>query len=177
MVNDKNSLILFLNSDDFLIDNNILFTLLQNYNNEDFIYGKVCYVYNNKKIIFGKQVTYKTLYNSIIQHQATFCKKYVYDYFGNFNLNFKISADYDFSVKVFKSNFKIIYFNLVVSVMNAGGVTTKYPLKMHIEKFNIIQKHYSTGLVLNYFFTIFLLDYMKSFILNLIMHFKNECKR
>ena len=176
MVNDKNSLILFLNSDDFLVDDNILFNLFQNYNNEDFIYGKVCYVNKNKKIIFGKQEKYETLHKGIIQHQATFCKKSVYDYLGNFNLKYKITSDYDFSIKVFKSNFKIFFFDHVVSVMTSGGVTTKYPLKMHSEKLNVIRSHYNIGFVMSYFFTCFLLDYIKSFILNFIFQFKNAFK-
>ena len=53
-------------------------------------------------------------------------KKEVYEKHGKFNLNFKISADYDFMLRVFKDeSLKLHYMPGVITRMRVGGVSNK----------------------------------------------------
>ena len=162
LVHDDDSLILFLNADDYLIDNNIISHFADFYNGFDFIYGKVKYQNDKKFVINGKIESFESLYKGMIQHQATFCKKRVFKILGNFDTNYKITADYNFAIKVFKSNFRISYYNKIISVMKMGGVSSNQAFKMHLEKLSIIKFQYNTTIFLRYLFLIFMIDIIKS---------------
>jgi len=162
LVQNDDEFILFLNADDYLIDNSIISNFVASYNGSDFIYGKVKYENDKKYVINGQQESYESLYKGMIQHQATFCKKIVFKTLGNFDTNFKITADYNLAIKIFKSNFKISFFNKVISIMKMGGVSSSQAFKMHIEKLNVIKNHYKTTIFLRYLLFIFLVDILKS---------------
>jgi len=162
LIQNDDELILFLNADDYLINTNVIADFVSCYTGSDFIYGKVKYENDMKFVINGQLESFKTLYKGMIQHQATFCKKRVFKVLGNFDTNYKIVSDYDFAIKVFKSNFKISYFNNIVSVMKMGGVSSNQAIKMHIEKLMVIKDHYKFTVFLQYFIFIFILDIIKS---------------
>ena len=67
-------------------------------------------------------------------HPALFLKKEVYQKHGDFNLSYKIAADYDFMLRILKDNaLHFIYLPKVLVKMRIGGASNK-SLK------NIIQK-------------------------------------
>jgi glycosyltransferase involved in cell wall biosynthesis len=162
LVQNDEQFILFLNADDYLIDNHIISNFVSSYSGADFIYGKVKYVNENKYVINGQQESFESLYKGMIQHQATFCKKIVFNTLGHFDTNYKITADYNLAIKILKSNFKTSYYNNIISVMKMGGVSSSQSFKMHLEKLSVIKNHYNTTILLRYLFFIFLIDILKS---------------
>jgi hypothetical protein len=57
-------------------------------------------------------------------HPALFVKKRVYEIEGFFNLDYKLAADYEFMLRIFKKhNFESMYINKVITKMRLGGAT------------------------------------------------------
>lgn len=57
-------------------------------------------------------------------HPTFFVRKRFYEQFGNYNLNFKISADYELMLRfLYKHQVKPIYLPRVLVHMRAGGVS------------------------------------------------------
>ena len=84
-----------------------------------------------KSCVFSKSLLKK---GWMPPHPTLFLKKEVYQKHGNFNQNYKISADYDFMLRVLKDKtLKFVYLPHVIIKMRVGGASNKN-LK------NIIQK-------------------------------------
>lgn len=67
-------------------------------------------------------------------HPTFFCKKQVFDTYGEYNESFSISGDYEFLIRCFKSKkFTSAYLNKTLVKMSHGGVSTKVG-------FNLFQK-------------------------------------
>lgn len=62
---------------------------------------------------------------NITAHPTLYLKKEVYDEVGNYNLDYKIVADYDFMIRVLKDNkYKLEHINEYLIHMRAGGVSS-----------------------------------------------------
>tara|TARA_B100000989_G_C19526058_1_gene466929 strand:+ start:1992 stop:2678 length:687 start_codon:yes stop_codon:yes gene_type:complete len=124
----------FLHSDDLFPSNTIISELATkiNDNNLDGIYGDLQYVTkeNTNKIIriwkscdFRPELLKK---GWMPAHPTLIIKKQVYLKHGFFNKSYKISADYDFMLRIFKdSNLKFGYLPKVVTKMRVGGVSNR----------------------------------------------------
>jgi glycosyltransferase len=67
-------------------------------------------------------------------HPTLFLKKEVYEKYGLFDLSYKISADYDFILRIFKdTELKFGYLPKVVTKMRVGGASNR-SLKNIIKK-------------------------------------------
>ena len=132
----------FVHSDDFLATNNIINEICSMMKSEslDGVYGDLQYVdeINTKKIIRNwKSCDFKP---SLLKqgwmppHPTLFLKKEVYEKHGLFDLSYKISADYDFILRIFKdSELKFGYLPKDITKMRVGGASNR-SIK------NIIQK-------------------------------------
>ena len=59
-------------------------------------------------------------------HPTLFLKKQVYDKHGEFNISYKISADYDFMLRILKdNNLEYGYLPEVITKMRAGGASNR----------------------------------------------------
>lgn len=138
-----------LNSDDLYYNNNIIDLIMNEFISNpslDMIYGNLVYVKSdnvNKIIRYWKTRSYYKKYfehGNVPPHPTLFLKKNVYDQVGYFNLNFKLAADYEFMLRVFKKyNYKSKYINKTFVKMRLGGATNKtYTniLKQNIEILN-----------------------------------------
>jgi len=57
-------------------------------------------------------------------HPTLYCKKTIYDQYGLYNEQFKISADYDYILRIFKQpEISKTYYPAVIVKMNVGGVS------------------------------------------------------
>lgn len=159
-ISNGESYVLFLNSDDYLFEQNSLENIASKLNGYDFIYGRVQLIDLKTNFISyaGKEESKSSLPLGMIQHQATFTKRYLFTELGYFDLSFKISADYDFAVKIFNSSFRIKYVDDVVSVMALGGISQKQAFKAISEKKKIIYKYYKGFVRYDAFFRITLLE-------------------
>jgi len=124
----------FVHSDDTLADNHIISTLANQFEKEniDGVYGDLQYVDKNN---IDKIIRYwkSTDFNSSLlkkgwmpAHPTLFLKKEVYEKHGEFNLSYKISADYDFMLRILKDDsLKFTYLPKVITKMRVGGASNR----------------------------------------------------
>jgi len=124
----------FLHSDDFYMDNYAIANIMKIFNNNecDGVYGDLIYVDKNnidKIVRYWKSGVFK--YQNLKKgwmppHPAFFVKKKVYDKFGYFDTSFKISADYNFMLKILiYKKIKIQYLPQIIYAMRVGGESNK----------------------------------------------------
>lgn len=124
----------FVHSDDFLANSNIIAEIVKTFETKqvDGVYGNLHYVAfeNTDKIIrnWVSRPFYKKLLNRgwMPAHPTLFLKKQIYNSFGMFDLSYKIAADYDFILRVFKqSELKFCYLPKTIVKMRVGGASNK----------------------------------------------------
>ena len=131
-----------LHSDDELIDKNVISDISQKFLDEnlDVLFSNIYYTKKNdlNKIVRkwksnlnegvqSNNILYKKIYNGWMPpHTTLFIKKSLLKDIGYYDESFKISADYDFIIKLFKkSNLKIFYLNKFTVKMRSGGISNK----------------------------------------------------
>ena len=143
----------FVHSDDILASSTIFSEIIKKISLENFdgVYGDLQYVDFDKtdKVIrnwkscdFNDKLLKK---GWMPAHPTFFLKKAVYDKHGGFNLNYSISSDYDFMIRVLNDNsLKFCYLPRVISKMRVGGSSNrslKNILKKSREDYIIIKKN------------------------------------
>ncbi|NRD23226.1 glycosyltransferase [Winogradskyella litoriviva] len=132
----------FVHSDDFLADNTIIEEIVEVFKskNVDGVYGNLHYVAleNTDRVIRNwesKPFQIKLLSQGWMPaHPTLYLKKELYDKHGDFNLSYKIAADYDFILRIFKQeHLKFYFLPKTVVKMRVGGASNR-SLK------NIVQK-------------------------------------
>ena len=114
--------LIFIGADDIFSKNNSLEEIFckNKFKNIDFIYGDVKLKSNNK--ILGGHRDYNQLIEKNICHQAIFYNKSIFEKVGNYNLKYKILADYDLNLRVFRnSQINTKYISTIVSIFNDKG--------------------------------------------------------
>ena len=122
-----------LNSDDVYSNNYIISKIANHFKKNiylDLLYGNIQYVKKNNTNLIVRDWVSKKYFNNFFEHgnvpphPALFVKEHVYRTSGNFDLQFKLAADYDFMLRVFKKNsYKSMYINLLIVKMRLGGAT------------------------------------------------------
>lgn len=137
------SYVIFIGADDAIACDTAIEKFLQESRNEDFLYGNVSLTAGDFSVTVGHQLDAAELAFNMAPHQATFVKKRLFRKLGLFNLNYKISADFDFAIRAFNSHASVRYIDRVVTAMGMEGTSSvnfKDGLK---EKLEIISTHYS----------------------------------
>lgn len=132
----------FLHSDDLFFDCYSVFDVVSYFRDNKFdgVYGDLQYVYKddtNKVIRLWKSHEFQPKLLKMgwmPPHPTLFLKKHVYKKHGNFDTFYKISADYDFILRILKDrNLEFAYLPKIITKMRVGGASNR-SLK------NIIQK-------------------------------------
>ena len=124
----------FLHSDDIYYDCFSIFNVVNLFREKetDGVYGDLQYVnkQDTKKIVRFWKSTYFDF--SLLKkgwmpaHPTLFLKKEVYEKHGKFDLSFKISADYDFMLRILKDDsLKFTYLPYVITKMRVGGASNR----------------------------------------------------
>jgi glycosyltransferase len=152
-------IIALLHSDDIFYSSDIISDLMEKIQNEnlDGVYGDLQYVdkINTNKIIrFWKSCEFNpNLLGKgwMPAHPTLILKKEVYSKHGVFNKSFKITADYDFMLRIFKdSNLKFGYLPKVVTKMRVGGTSNrsiKNMIKKSKEDYRAIRSNNIGGII------------------------------
>jgi glycosyltransferase involved in cell wall biosynthesis len=124
-----------LNSDDLYNNNTIIEEIIGYFINNselDLVYGDLFYVKseNTNNVVrkwVSKQYYVKYFENgNVPPHPSLFVKRKVYEQAGVFNLEFKLAADYEFMLRIFKKHiFTSKYLNKVIVKMRLGGATNQ----------------------------------------------------
>jgi len=124
-----------LNSDDLYQDSTVIQQVLDQFiqdENLDIVYGDLVYVKSDNVHNVVRNWKSNTYYKNFFEegnvppHPSLFVRKKVYEVAGLFNLDFKLAADYEFMLRIFKKhNFKSKYINKFIVKMRLGGATNK----------------------------------------------------
>jgi glycosyltransferase involved in cell wall biosynthesis len=124
-----------LNSDDLYRDSTVIEIVMNEFIQDptlDIVYGDLVYVKNNnvdKVVRYWKSNSYYKYFfetGNVPPHPSLFVKREVYEQVGYFDLNYKLAADYEFMLRVFKKfDFKSKYINKVIVKMRLGGATNQ----------------------------------------------------
>jgi len=98
----KGEYLLFLNSGDFLVNENVIKGILDKKYTADFIIGK-CQISKDGKIVHTTvppdRLTFSFIFSPGIPHQSTFIKKDLFDKFGLYREDFKFNGDCEFWIR------------------------------------------------------------------------------
>jgi glycosyltransferase len=124
-----------LNSDDIYQDRNVISDIMYQFNSDekvDLVYGDLVYVKQDdtNKIVrnWRSNKYYPNFFEdgNVPPHPSLFVKTEVYKESGLFNLDFKLAADYEFMLRIFKKHsFKSKYINRIIIRMRLGGATNQ----------------------------------------------------
>lgn len=122
----------FINSDDVLRDNilNTIISLIKEYKNIDCIYGDMEYIRNingEKYSEIKKAPAEKDLngleHEMVLFHPSSICKVQSLKEIKGFNTNYKIVADWDLLLRLYKNNYKFKHVDNVLSSFYCGGAS------------------------------------------------------
>ena len=124
-----------LNSDDVYQDSEVIKDVMTYFISDpdlDILYGDLVYVKSDdlSKVVrkWKSRSTYPNFFEhaNVPPHPTLFLKKQVYTQVGRFDLRYKLAADYEFMLRVFKKfNFKSRYVPRLMVKMILGGATNK----------------------------------------------------
>ena len=121
--------------------------------NCDFLYGDCAFINkNNSKIIrewvAGKFNQKKLKFGWMPPHTTTFIKKKIF-LKDKYNLNYRISGDYEFLLRILNKNIKVNYIEKKICKMKVGGDSTsiKNIFSKFREDYNIANMYFSLPLL------------------------------
>lgn len=124
----KGDYLLFLNSGDVLLHNDVLQQVVNLKLEADFWYGDLIFDFGKEKQKLMKlphKLTRVYLFQGNIWHPATFIKRKLFDQYGKYNLAYKIAADYDFFFKTIAiNNVSAAQIPFPVSLYDTGGISS-----------------------------------------------------
>jgi len=124
----KGEYLLFLNSGDYLVDDNVLKTVISTVHTEDIIYGNLLINEKDtkKEYYYPSKLTFDFMFDYSLGHPCTFIKKTLFDRVGLYNTNHKIISDWIFFVNALvRCNASVRYIKDIISVFNTDGMSSK----------------------------------------------------
>jgi glycosyltransferase len=153
-----------LNSDDLYEDQDVIndvFLAFLESPNIDVVYGDLLYVKysdTNKLVRNWISKSYYPRYfddGNVPPHPSLFVKKAVYQKISLFNLSYKLAADYELMLRIFKVHeFKSKYLNRYMVRMRLGGATNKSIKNIFKGNKEILKAWKDNGLEIPYFFVL-----------------------
>lgn len=147
-------IIYFLNSGDLLFNTVIISSVVKLFKKRDpdILYGDILlYNKNNPKeltLVKHKNVDRFYLARDGIYHQAMFVKKNLFKKYGNFNIQFKLQADYDWTLRVLIKNKAIASrIDKTIAQYLQNGASSNYK-KTWKERFQILPLYFSLSEVI-----------------------------
>jgi glycosyltransferase involved in cell wall biosynthesis len=126
----------------------------------DILYGKSNFYSRNIRngYLVGKKVDLEDFrYSMPICHQSIFCKVDTLKLFYGFNTNFKVAADFDLIIRIFKkSNITKIYIDLVLSKFWIDDFNWKNSPLSYFERYIIVRHHFNGLNIICFLYCIYL---------------------
>ncbi|HLP04518.1 MAG TPA: glycosyltransferase family 2 protein [Paludibacter sp.] len=88
----------------------------------DVIHGGIR-MYDNEKYLTTYCPKIKQLNLCMIPHPACFVTKAAYTKYGNYNLKYKIAADYELMARIYSSNGSFVFCNKILANLRMGGTS------------------------------------------------------
>lgn len=108
-------------------------------------------------ILFGKDfvrqtsrgLDWRTNFKTGVWHQGSLCKRSLFENFGGFDVNVKITMDYEFFLRMYRNGIKAQKSKLILSVMRDTGISSQTDWPMLRKRFmdeKAIHKRYSSNM-------------------------------
>lgn len=144
----KGKWLFFLGADDYFYDDEVLFYVNQFLSDEiEVLSGKIKYRFTEKDSqyirkndgIFITKWSSKLWIKNTVHHQSTFYNKTL---FKNtlFNTKYKVLADYDFNINLYRSKPKVKIIDTIITSCGADGLSKKYTWSMYKEEIDLKTK-------------------------------------
>lgn len=122
----KGKYLQFLNSGDWLVDENVVKDFSEASFEADIVGGGIRLIYEdyNKDVMSPKHVSFDFFIHGTLCHQSAFIKKSLFDKCGGYNENYRIVSDRDFfmrSIVVFSASYNS--FNRIVACFPVNGIS------------------------------------------------------
>lgn len=120
--------LLMLNSGDYLVDSYVVEHILPELDGTDIIQGNTICTPNGKTFInkgYGKSdINYIDVQKGYFLHQASFCRRTLFEQYGYFDESYKIAGDTVFYIRCLgKGNATFKYVNQTIAYYEGGGVS------------------------------------------------------
>ncbi|MBK5241005.1 glycosyltransferase family 2 protein [Clostridium sp.] len=113
----------FMNSDDIFFDGNVLKEVFSNdLGSFNVVYGRALWETSNGISEFTTRASWYLKYKKPFYHQAAFVKTKLQKQY-KFNLNYKISADFDFFQRLYLKKYKFLKLDYIVAVSSDHGIS------------------------------------------------------
>lgn len=155
----KGDWLFFLGAGDKLIQKNVLsqveISLSKSY---DLVIGNITYekdVSNSTSFKKSNKGLFKSHFSNLlwikntVHHQSVFYKKQIF-YKNKFNINYKVLADYDLNLRLFKNKVKVKKNNICVASCDASGISKQYNWGLYKE--GIVVKTNNSNIIFKPFF-------------------------
>lgn len=119
--------ILFIHSDDYLIDQKSIEKAVEHMNTPHDIFLFDIYLEKNEtKLIYSPNYPIFLInFKMPISHQSCFCSKRLFKQIGGFDINLQIDMDYDFFLRAYRAGTKFSIINNPFSVMRLTGISSR----------------------------------------------------
>ncbi len=159
IVKAKGEYLLFMNSGDYLFNNETIKEIFENNPNEDIIYGDAMVDRGqnekNEVKVYPANLTFKYFLSKTLHHTSSIIKADLFEKLGNYNEELKIMSDWEFFIKaicLYQASYK--YLKQTISCFNPHGISSQ--IETGALKLNERQ------IVLNRYFDAFLPDYKEA---------------
>lgn len=144
--------VIFLNSGDCFSSHNILNKVFSRKVKADLLVGRQLFVGKNGKagkspLLHEKEINMEYFFSSTLPHQSTFIRRELFSICGNYDVSYKVCADWVFWIKAvveYKCTIAIIPYS--VSYMEQGGVSSNMK-KCHQDMQRYLQDCMNRGIV------------------------------
>lgn len=117
----------FLNADDSFVDEGAVAAAASIFTAEpdvDLVFGNAIYRSSDGAFLRRfKRVNARNLLYGDLCHQVVFVRRRVFERFGRFNLEYRINADYDWMLRVFRGGARVRYLPRAIVYYDAGGLS------------------------------------------------------
>ena len=163
----KGKWLYFLGGDDVLKDKNVLEEVAKELHPSfDIVSGKIQYQFTESdsrqlkknNVIFSSSWSRKIWIKNTIHHQTTFYKRGLF-LKNQFNTDYKVLADYEFNLQLFKNKKKAKMIPEIIALCSSKGISKNYNWSLYKEEIRFKTKA-SSKLLWILFFKIALLKYL-----------------
>ena len=96
-------------------------------NDVELLYGKIiCVSEDNKKTEDQRAPLENIWYQMPLAHPSVFVKKSVYAKFGAFNVNYRVTSDYELMLRLYVKNTKFKFIDKVCAYFRLGGLSSTH---------------------------------------------------
>ena len=138
--------IIFINSDDFFCSSDSVEIAMKNIIDAevDFCLAScniIDPIFANKNRVLRPNI-YRIFNRMPASHQAIFCKKSCFKKYGYFNIKYKISADFDFLLRLFIGGATYIQIKNILTTYRLGGLSDILRRRTHREAASVIYDNF-----------------------------------